>query len=75
MSHHLDRPIATNNSYESFQLRRLRGELGPCALDSSYRRLYRVSGHDPRHFIADPDLDPGDRAQPVPLIVAVGELE
>lgn len=40
MSHYLDRPIGTDLSYETFQLRRRKGQLGPCELDSQNRRLY-----------------------------------
>jgi hypothetical protein len=66
-------PIASDLSYECLQLRRLRGELGAQSFDSTNRPLNRVSGY--RQFIADPDMDPGDSASPVPLVRAVGEPE
>lgn len=52
---HLDREIATALSYESFQLRRLRGEDGPSTLDSVNRRLYALPSHSVQReaFIAD----------------------
>ncbi len=63
----VDTPVASDLSYECFQLRRLRGELGPCALDSTHRNLHKVSGY--RAFIADAD-DTGDRAYVNPLLAA-----
>ena len=38
----VDRPLASDLSYEIFQLRRLRGELTAPALDSQNRRLYAI---------------------------------
>jgi hypothetical protein len=35
-------PIASELSYLVLQARRRRGELGPCALDSSHQRLYAI---------------------------------
>jgi hypothetical protein len=58
-----DLAVASDRSYEVFQLRRLRGELGPQSFDSTNRLLNRVSGY--RQFIADAD-DTGDRANPNP---------
>lgn len=63
----LDTPVASDRSYEVFQLRRERGELGPCALDSVNRKLHRVSGY--RQFIGDVD-DAGDSANPNPNVLA-----
>jgi hypothetical protein len=65
--------IASDLSYEVFQLRRLRGELGSQAFDSTHRRLNRVSGY--RAFIPDVVDDRGDTAVPVPVTVAVGSDE
>jgi hypothetical protein len=53
--------IATPYTQQVLELRRLRGEQAPCALDSQHRRLYGVSGF--RQFIADVD-EIGDRARP-----------
>lgn len=64
-------PIASDLSYECLQLRRLRGELTTQALDSQNRRLYRVGSY--RQFIADPDMDGGDCANPNPPTRAEGE--
>lgn len=66
MAHHLDRPIATEFSHQALQTRRLRGEDGPCALDSTNRRLYGVPSLivNRRAFIADVD-EFGDTATPV----------
>jgi len=53
--------IASDLSYQVLQLRRFRGEDGPCRLDSQHRRFYDVG--DFRDFIADVD-EFGDRARP-----------
>lgn len=37
-----DYPVASDLSYFVFQKRRERGELAPCALDSSNQRLYPI---------------------------------
>lgn len=72
MSHPLDRPIASDLSYQVFEARRLRGELGSGAFDSTHRQLNRVSGY--RQFIADVD-EVGDTANPHAPRVVVGERE
>ena len=36
------RAIASDLSYQVLQARRLRGELGPCALDSTNLRLHNI---------------------------------
>jgi len=57
MGHHLDRTFATDTAQQVFEARRLRGELGPQALDSVNRRLYPLSHYaSAREFIADPEL-------------------
>ena len=38
----MDRPIASDLSQQVLQMRRLRGELGPCQLDSTNRTLYAL---------------------------------
>jgi hypothetical protein len=58
-----DIALASDRSYEVFQLRRLKGELGPQSFDNTHLRLHDVSGY--RQFIADAD-DTGDRAHPNP---------
>ena len=64
MAHPLDRAIASDLSQQVIELRRLRGELTPPALDNAHRIAYRVSGYRP--FI--PDVEDGtDAAQPNPL--------
>jgi hypothetical protein len=55
--------IASDRSYEVFQLRRLRGELGAQSFDNSHLRLHKVSGY--RQFIPDVE-DSGDCANPNP---------
>lgn len=42
MRHPLDRPVSSDRSYEVFQARRLRAELGACALDSQNLRLHGI---------------------------------
>jgi hypothetical protein len=37
-----DLPVASDLSKQVLEMRRLRGELGPCELDSSNRRLYSL---------------------------------
>jgi hypothetical protein len=59
--------IASDRSYEVFQMRRLKGELGAQSFDSSHRRLNRVSGY--RAFLADVD-DSGDACNPNPRVTA-----
>lgn len=53
--HPLDRPIASDLSYQVFEARRLRGELASCALDSSNRRLYALPSQSVQReaFVAD----------------------
>jgi hypothetical protein len=53
--------IASDRSYEVFQMRRLKGELGAQSFDNSHLRLHKVSGY--RAFIADAE-DTGDRLRP-----------
>ncbi len=63
MRHPLDHVIASDLSQEVLQARRLRGEYGPCALDSVNRRLYslpcvlvqRERFTADRHVIGDED--------------------
>ena len=70
MRHHLDHPIATELSYLTLQARRLRGELGPCELDSVNRRLYPIPSAIVQReaFMADresiPDSFQGERTIP-----------
>jgi hypothetical protein len=42
MRHHLDIPLATDTAQQVLELRRLRGELGTQALDSSNQTLYAL---------------------------------
>ena len=57
MSHHLDRPLASDLSYLCLQKRRERGELAPCRLDSANQRLYAIPSliANRRRFVADVD--------------------
>lgn len=58
-------PIASDLSYECLQLRRLRGELGPCALDSTNQVLHAFPSVlvQREAFVVD-RLDTGDCARP-----------
>ena len=61
-----DRPIASDLSYEVTQLRRLRGELQPCALDSTNSRLHPLPSQIAQReaFIADRDAITDDTLIP-----------
>lgn len=56
MSNHLQE-VASDLSLQVLNLRRLKGDLGPCALDSSNRRLYPLPCAIVQReaFIADPE--------------------
>lgn len=74
--HHLDRPIAVDNSYESFKARYVPGQSRAAEFDNTRCTAKVVSGYDPRDFIADPDMGSdwdGDDAQSNPLTVASGK--
>jgi hypothetical protein len=66
--HFLDRPLASELSYRVLELRRQRGELGPCDLDCSNQRIYPLPSQFVvrEAFIADrkrtPDSFQGERA-------------
>ena len=53
--HPLDRSIASDLSYRVFQLRRQRGELGACNLDSTNQRIHPLPSQIVQRtaFIAD----------------------
>lgn len=59
--------VASEKSYEVFQLRRLRAQLGLEAFDSQRAVLRVVSGYNPRLFVADVEEEfGGDAANPNP---------
>jgi hypothetical protein len=59
---HLDTPIDSDLSYESFKARYRPGQPLSAHFDSTRCSLKVVSGYSPRLFVADPDLgdDLGD---------------
>jgi hypothetical protein len=59
--------IASDLSQQVLERRRLRGELGSSAFDSSNRHINQVSGY--RAFIADVE-DTLDHLRPNPLVAA-----
>jgi hypothetical protein len=62
--------IASDLSQQVLEMRRLRGELGSSAFDSSHRHIHKVSGY--RAFIPDVE-DTGDRLRPnADVAAAVG---
>jgi hypothetical protein len=66
------RAIASDLSYQVFERRRLKGELGPCALDSTNRRLYGVPSQTVvrEAFIADREPVPDSFQGETPRFVS-----
>jgi hypothetical protein len=60
MAHYLDHVVASDQSQQVLELRRLRGELGPQQLDSVNRRLHGIPSQVVvrEAFIADKDATP-----------------